>query len=78
MDLRVGYAGSRTRYPVGMYEYVHKKSGRHANLSGTAIINQFITVSGILYPETVFNLAKKCQICSARSTELDRGSCQLC
>ena len=46
MDLRVGYAGSRTRYPVGMYEYVHKKSGRHANLSGTAIINQFITVSG--------------------------------
>ena len=46
MDLRVGYAGSRTRYPVGMYEYVHKKSGRYANLSGTAIINQFITVSG--------------------------------
>ena len=38
MDLRVGYAGSRTRYPVGMYEYVHKKSGRHANLSGTAIM----------------------------------------
>ena len=46
MDLRVGYAGNRTRYPVGMYECVHKKSGRHANLSGTAIINQFITVSG--------------------------------
>ena len=54
MDLRVGYAGSRTRYPVGMYEYVHNQSGRHANLSGTAIIIQFITVSGIVYPETVF------------------------
>ena len=54
---RVGTAGNRTRYQSGAYVSTCE-SGQSVNLSGTAIINEFITVSSNKL-EAVFCISEK-------------------
>ncbi len=56
---RVWFVGNRTRYQSGVYVSTWE-SGRNVNLSGTAIIINFITASNLwfgvvfLYPQAFF------------------------